>query len=77
MESQIDKYQDKELQELKDRLKKRDLELQEEIRELKNMTKPLLETYKTAVKLGKWIMAGLILLSIIVGILVGIKSLLK
>jgi len=41
------------------------------------MLEPLLETYKVAITLGKWIMGLLVLFSVILGIVLSIKSIFK
>lgn len=45
--------------------------------ELKKILTPIAETYGSVSKMAKWLMAVLVLVSIIVGILVGLKNLFK
>lgn len=42
---------------------------------IEEILKPMSETYKTTEKLGKWIMAFVVFVSILIGILVGLKNL--
>lgn len=72
-----DKLQDYELEDLKQRLKEKEEKLDNEIAEIKEMLEPLLETYKVAITLGKWIMGLLVLFSVILGIVLSIKSIFK
>lgn len=44
-------------------------------REILELLKPISETYRTATIIGKWIMAGLVFASVVVGLLVGLKNL--
>lgn len=72
-----DKIQDYELEDLKHRLKEKEEKLDNEIAEIKEMLEPLLETYKVAITLGKWIMGLLVLFSVILGIILSLKSIFK
>ena len=69
--------EDHELEDLKQRLKEKEDKLDNEIKEIKDMLEPLLETYKVAITLGKWIMGLLVLFSVILGIVLSIKSIFK
>lgn len=42
--------------------------------QIKDILEPISETYKTASTMGKWAMAAIVFVSIIVGIIVAIKS---
>lgn len=77
MENPIDKFQDRELEELKLRLKEKEEKLDREIKDIKDILKPLTETYTTAVVLGKWIMGTLVFISVLIGIILGLKNLFK
>lgn len=77
MPNSTDKIQDLELEELKQRLKEKEEKLDGEIKEIKDILKPLVETYGTAVMLGKWVMGLLVFISVLIGIILGIKNLLK
>lgn len=72
-----DKLQEYEIQELKERLKKKEEMLDNEISEIKEMMKPLLETYTVAVYLGKWLMGTLVFISILLGIILAVQKLWK
>lgn len=48
----------------------------DKLSKLEDTLKPIAETYQTVTRLGKWAMAGLVLVSVIIGILLGIKNLL-
>jgi len=45
-----------------------------EMQELKDLIKPMAENYIAASKLGKWMMAILVFVSVIVGIILSVKS---
>ena len=77
MTHETDKIQDYELEDLKQRLKEKEDKLDYEIKEIKEMLEPLLETYKVAITLGKLIMGLLVLFSVILGIVLSIKSIFK
>lgn len=68
------KIQDRELEELKQRLRDREEELNEDITEIRAILKPLTETYQTATKMGKWVFALMVFLSILFGIILSFKS---
>ena len=72
-----DKIQEYEIQELKQRLLEKERLLDNEISEIKEMMKPLLDTYRTAIILGKWIMGTLVFLSILLGIILAVQKLWK
>ena len=69
--------QDIEIIQLKERLKAKEMMLDKEIAEIKEMMKPLSETYRVAVVLGKWVMGLLVFISVLIGVILGLKSLLK
>lgn len=46
------------------------------VREMKATLEPIANTYRTVSTLGKWGMAGLVLLSVVIGILIGLRNLL-
>ena len=77
MTHEIDKIQDYELKDLKQRLKEKEDKLDYEIKEIKEMLEPLLETYKTAVFLGKWIFGFLVFLSVLLGIILSLRQVFK
>ena len=72
-----DKIQRHEIEDLKERLLEKERLLDREITEIKEMMKPLLETYRTAIILGKWIMGTLVFLSILLGIILAVQKLWK
>ena len=72
-----DKIQQHEIEDLKERLLEKERLLDREITEIKEMMKPLLETYSTAIILGKWIMGTLVFLSILLGIILAVQKLWK
>lgn len=49
--------------------------LRDDIQEIKDILKPIAETYRTASTLGKWGMGVLVLISVVLGILLAIKNL--
>ena len=77
MTYETDKIQDYELKNLKQRLKEKEDKLDYEIKEIKEMLEPLLETYKTAVFLGKWIFGFLVFLSVLLGIILSLRQVFK
>ena len=72
-----DKIQQHEIEDLKERLLEKERLLDREITEIKEMMKPLLETYSTAIVLGKWLMGALVFLSILLGIILAVQKLWK
>ena len=77
MTYETDKIQDYELKNLKQRLKEKEDKLDYEIKEIKEMLEPLLETYKTAVFVGKWIFGFLVFLSVLLGIILSLRQVFK
>ena len=77
MTYETDKIQDYELKNLKQRLKEKEDKLDYEIKEIKEMLEPLLETYKTAVFLGKWLFGFLVFLSVLLGIILSLRQVFK
>ena len=77
MNHETDKIKDYELEDLKQRLKEKEDKLDYEIKEIKEMLEPLLETYKTAVFLGKWIFGFLVFLSVLLGIILSLRQVFK
>lgn len=71
------KLQEYEILELKQRLQEKERQLDNEIKELKEMITPLLETYSVAIVLGKWIFGLLVFLSILLGVVLSIRQFLK
>lgn len=51
--------------------------LDDQYREITSLLKPISQTYQTASKLGKWIMALMVFISIMLGVALSLKSLLK
>jgi hypothetical protein len=51
--------------------------LEEGQEEILKLLKPISETYSTVSHLGKWVMAILVFISILLGILLGAKNLIK
>lgn len=51
--------------------------LTEVLREINTKLEPLSETFTTAKMLSKWGKAGLIIISVIIGIILGVKNILK
>lgn len=72
-----DKLQEYEINELKERLERKEKLLDKEIAEIKEMLEPLLETYMVAVRLGKIVMGTLVFLSILLGVILALKQLWK
>ena len=72
-----DKLQEYEILELKERLLEKERLLDKEIAEIKEMMQPLLETYSTAVILGKWVFGILVFLSVLLGVILSIRQFLK
>lgn len=66
MKKAIDQTQDSEINVILKKLE--DIEL---------TLKPIAETYHTVSSLGKWSMAIMVFISVVLGILIGIKNLLK
>lgn len=56
---------------------KRFQELTDVLAEINKKLEPLSDTFTTAKMLSKWGKAGLILLSVIIGIILGVKNILK
>jgi hypothetical protein len=52
-------------------------DLKQEIQELKEIIKPMAETYAAAVRIGKWTSALVVFISIMLGISLALKELLK
>ena len=77
MISPQDKIQEIEIQDLKQRLQEKERLLDKEIEEIKEMMKPLLETYQVAVVLGKWIFGALVFLSVLLGIILSVRQFLN
>ena len=77
MISPQDKLQEIEIQDLKQRLQEKERLLDKEIEEIKEMMKPLLETYQVAVVLGKWIFGALVFLSVLLGIILSVRQFFK
>lgn len=77
MISPQDKIQEIEIQDLKQRLQEKERLLDKEIEEIKEMMKPLLETYQVAVVLGKWIFGALVFLSVLLGIILSVRQFFK
>ena len=71
------KLQEYEILELKQRLQEKERQLDNEIKELKEMITTLLETYSVAIVLGKWIFGLLVFLSILLGVVLSIRQFLK
>lgn len=46
-------------------------------REILDLLKPIAETYSTVTRLGKWLMAAAVFISICIGILLSLKSFFK
>ncbi len=72
-----DKLQNYEIEELKARLKEKEERLDKEIGEIKEILEPLVETYKVATVLGKWVMGTLVFISILLGIVLAVQKLWK
>lgn len=51
--------------------------IHEVLKRLEEKLDPMAESYAAYMKMGKWGMAGLIAVSVIIGILVGLKNLFK
>ncbi len=51
--------------------------LSKDIKDLQDIMRPIAETYRTVSALGKWSMAGLVFLSVLIGILLGIRNLFR
>jgi len=69
---------EKEIEELKKCQQKqvaRQNKLEDNQNEILSLLRPISDTYRTATTLGKWSMGGLVFLSVIIGLLVGIKNL--
>lgn len=69
---------EKEINELKE-CQYRQIARQEELdhsqQEILNLLRPIADTYRTATTLGKWAMGGLVFISVVIGLLVGLKNL--
>lgn len=50
-------------------------EILKQITEINVTLKPIAETYRTATIVGKWTMGGAVFISVVIGILLGLKSL--
>lgn len=58
-------------QQLEDRI----ASLEDSVGEIRDMLRPIAETYRSVNQLGRWTMAVLIFISVLLGVLVGIKNL--
>lgn len=67
----LDKTQDDRIIALESGQKK----LEEGQEEMLKLLRPISETYRTVSTLGKWMMAVLVFMSIMIGVLLGFKSL--
>lgn len=56
---------------------KRILALEKGQAEILGLLRPIADTYKTASKLGKWAMALLVFISILLGVILSLRALLK
>lgn len=52
-------------------------EVKQSIKDLSDLIKPMVETYTAANKVGKWLVAIVTFISIIIGIVLGLKRLFK
>ena len=73
MEKPIDELQEYEIKNLHQEID----DLKIEIEKFKELIKPLCDTYSTSVILGKWIMGLLVFISILIGVILGLRSLWK
>lgn len=52
-------------------------ELRDEIREIKEILKPISETYRTATTIGSWMKGLLVFISVMIGVVMGLKDIFK
>lgn len=52
-------------------------ELKNEIKDLRDVIKPIAESYQAAVKLGTWATKLVVFISVAIGIIIGYKNLFK
>lgn len=52
-------------------------DLRREIAEIKDILKPISETYKTATTIGSWAKGLLVFVSVMIGVVLGLKDIFK
>lgn len=52
-------------------------DLRGEIAEIKEILKPISETYRTATTIGSWLKGLLVFISVTIGVIMGLKDILK
>ncbi len=57
--------------------RKRHEDVMKMLEKMVETNKPMLETYKTATTLGKWMMAAAVFVSICIGIIIALKDFIK
>lgn len=73
----VNELQTKEIYNLRDDFKKFEISINQQLKEVKDILKPITETYTTIARLGKWGTAILVFISIVVGIILGVKELFR